>query len=328
TSNQLISMINQASQNLNRLSPALTLQPTPSEQVDASLIELRDEKKLQTPEAMLILKSMAETNAIGHATYIGRFIFVDMAVYHPQSDTLPIISLSSQQEKIRLQSPPPVEETILLLSEQVGSIMLDSTNVEMKLSRLEGLLLMAVIDAARRTEMQRFLHGDDQSTEELKSAHVSESFDTARGGAQWLTPYLQDCLVLESPMGPEFHSGLASLAEKGLLSLGRDSIQLTFEVQKLVSNFLLVEGHLRLRSTMLSEVNDNPSYFEVRVIQGRTGAFLVWMPIGDEIRLLSASGAGVLNLVEQFLLSPQGVFGKKLAVKKNVVQIPPPEKLS
>jgi hypothetical protein len=272
-----------------------------------------------SPVTTPLIQTLAQPWAVGTLVYHGRGMYIDTSVYVADKQDAPVVQVSSQDDKLRLQSPPAVDATSLLLSEQIGAMLTDPLNVSWKLTRSEGLLLMAIFDAARRQAFQAFADDEpDLQPVRLPLDAVIQILNSPARNSQWISPYLRASLKLPALEEHAYQSALISLSQKGLLDVADQTLQLANELVRSFLGLLLIEGHFILRAAVLDETAKTLNGVEIRAFQGRTGAFLCWMSDHQEIQFFSASAAGIINLAQKMLLVPWQAIGMNISGEKTV----------
>lgn len=305
TPHNLAELIEQVEANPSILSPLAALRAM----LDPAQTPQRKDVIL-SPATTPLIKALAQPWSMGSLVYYGRGMYMDTSVYIPSEKDAPVVQVSSQGNKLRLQSPSAVDATSLLLSEQIGTMLTDPLNVSWQLTRDEGLVLMAIVDAARRQEFQIF--SDDQPDTQgiqLPISAVAQVLNSPPQNSQWISPYLRASLKLPVPAEQAFQSMLVGLSKKGFFQIDGQSLQFSDELIRSCLGLLLIEGRFILRAMILDETMKTLSGIEIRAFQGRTGAFLCWMFDRQDIQFFSVSAAGMINLMQKMLLTPWQALG-------------------
>lgn len=257
------------------------------------------------PPVTPLIETLADPLFMGSLVYRGQRIYMDTSVYISANEGSPVVAVSSQQDKLRLQSPPPIDPIGMMLAEQLGNTLFDALEISWKVSTQEAHVLMAILDAARKREFQRFLDDEIESTDSsLPVSAVAELLERPPKGGQWLTPGFSARLKLGTPNGRDFQATLLGLSEKSIIEMSLQSIGLSDALQRTLAGLLLLEGQFFLYSAKLNEDSKTTSSAEINGVQGRTGAFLAWIAAGDEVQLFSVSASGIINLAQTMLLTP------------------------
>lgn len=256
-----------------------------------------------------LIETLARPWAMGALIYQGLGMHVDTSVYFPAGKNTPSVQVSTETEQLRLQNPPQVEATCALLAEKTGAMLSDPLNVQWQLPAAEALTLATILDVARKLELQRLLA--DQTSADLPpipTQAVTQMLAALSQNAQWLHVQLRTSLDLPALDSQSYQASLLGLAQKQLVSLSADSLNLSEEVRRALAGLLIVEGHLVLRALQVDEESKSLRGAEIRIAQGRTGAFLGWIAEQGSVQFFSASAGAVISLAHKVLLTPWQVF--------------------
>ena len=267
--------------------------------------------ELVTPDGKLraelypCFQSLATSNMQTHLAYMGRLINLDMTLYYPSDSTTGrVVSLSAGDEGLRLQNPPPVNSVFTLLSEQIGTMVTQTSDIDLTLPRDDAWVFMGIFDAGRRWVLDRMLLGGESDTIALSFNQIVHAMGGDKSWMQWLAKFYADVFDLEVLNEIQVKSSLSSLQAAGLFSESGQRYLLTQTLQALVGSFLILDGHMLLRTSWVTKSGEIASY-DVRMVQGLTGAFLSWVNNDQETYIKGISAAAVLELVSRFLHDPR-----------------------
>lgn len=252
-----------------------------------------------------LMETLARPWALGALIYQGLGVRLDTSVYFPASKDTPPVQVTTETERMRLQNPPQVDAACALLAEKTGTMLTDPMSINWQLSAAEALTLMCILDAARKLALQRLLA--DQTTTDLPpipTQAVTQILATPSQNMQWLNAQLRVSLNLAPPDGRSYQASLLGLAQRRLITISTDSLQLSEETHRIVTGLLIAEGHLVLRAMQIHQASKTLRGAEIRIAQGRTGAFLGWMAEQGTVQFFSAAAGAVINLAHKILLTP------------------------
>ena len=254
-------------------------------------------------------QTLEEARHMGACAYMCADGLLDTSFYYP-SDGKPAAALSLADEGIKVLAPANSSDVLAWLVEHVGDSLVRSCDFDAELPLSDAHVLFGIVDVVRRKSLAG-LAGCAQEdptkvaiTELAEALSVSEETD-AESGIQWLAPHLAAGYNLKSPDAENLNKSLQQLARKGYISIEGKELQLSEDLTALASAFLLVEGHLRLRSAEAAG-NGKVSTTEVRGIRGRGSAALLWTDDGEKMRFLGVSPAQVIVIAGDFLAGPEG----------------------
>jgi len=280
------------------------------------------------PELIPSFHTLADPKAYALLAYLGRAFIVETAYYYPDAATSQgNISLTDTDEGLNLSSPGVKEGVFELLRQYVGETVLRPIDYEYNLPLMDAWVLFGVIDACRRKMLDAVLDHAYPPMVELSSAEVYAAINVKSNNMQWLSPYFAGCLSLAQISQSDTQIGLQNLARMGLLQVQDDKITPENTLSRIADEFLVLDGHLRLRSGMLKR--DQPEHVDMRAIQGRSGAIMFWSYDDQAIDLISFSPAQLMYVISSLIESPATHLTGELPVQEPIVGTQsPPESFS
>lgn len=310
TEEQMFALGAQLGESQSKLSP---LTPSTDRRRAASTARVLN-TELVTAEGKLRSELLPAFQTLAHATaftsvgYLSRSFIFEVATYYPDPTSgLPAVSLSNTGEGFQLQSPPISSGILEILRQYIGDGLLRDIELEIDLPMLEMWLFFGVIDAARRVAFDRILGDGADGAQNLTVQGIYDGLERVDSEMQWLAPYFDDCLSLAKPSMKEVESGIGRLAERGWLQVSDQNVILADMMEKLVDEFLLLNGHLRIRAAALDSRGEVASS-DVRVIQGRSRLNFAWSHDQGSIDLLTLSSAQTLLLLSSMVEDPAAIL--------------------
>jgi hypothetical protein len=249
---------------------------------------------------------LANPQAFASIGYAGRSVYLERGVYFPQADSgQDGVSLASLGEGFQLQSPPTMDSVIETLYELFGGMILKYGDIDMDIPFLELWMLFAAVDAGRRIVLEQMLKTSDSDQPlALTLEEINAALIASQSGSQWLAPYFAECLSLIRPTEQEVATGLMKLIERKLLVTSGGKIQFSEQLEQMVYNFLVTDGHLRLRSAYLDQDGEIINT-DFRAIQGRAGAIVLWSYDTDSAFISSVSPAQLITILGRAVSNPK-----------------------
>jgi hypothetical protein len=258
------------------------------------------------PDLLPAFQAIAHARLMKSCAYLCADGLLDINFYFPP-DGKPAVSLSMADDGVRLRSPAVAEDTLIWMIEQAGDSILQVCDFEARLPLSEAYTLFALVDVARRKAMAG-MDGNSQDdptivkVEEL-DVDIIDLEENAGAGLQWMAPHFAQGLGLQVPDQEALEKSIRYLAQKGYLTIKGELIELSEAMIDLASKFLLVEGHLRLRSVE-AEAEGQTQTIEVRGLRGRGNATVLWSDDGQDVHLMGTSPAQMIAIVEDFITHP------------------------
>jgi hypothetical protein len=279
------------------------------------------------PELVPAFQVLAKASSFASVAYICNDFVLEIATYYSDVGSgLPPVSLSNTGEGFQLQSPSGKEGILELLRQYIGDGLLRKIELEIDLPLMDMWMLFGVIDAGRRAKLNRILAKDTGQPKALSMKDIHAGLEGSDPDLQWLAPYFDDCLSLATPTLGEVEAGVNRLAKLGLVSVSGDSVLPGTLVVDLIEEFLLVNGHLRVRAAGLDR-SDEAVTSDVRGIQGRAGSILVWSHDNASIDLINLSPAQALVLVSSLVENPGAIVEEGASPLAASIPTAPPETL-
>ncbi len=260
------------------------------------------------PELIPAFQTLASAKSFGLLSYVERGFALETAIYYPEANsTQGGVSLTSTSDSLQLQSPPVMDAVLEIVRQYTGESLLRRVEFEVDLSWIEAWLLFGATDVGRRKVLEGLLTGTGTDLEvmSIEEVHAVLKGDTA--GLQWLAPYFNDCLSLSSPTPADTRKGLEQLAERELVQLSGSSLIVSELIRQIVTEFLLVDGHARVRSACIDAAGE-ALRTDVRAIKGRAGAMMVWSHDETSINLMGVSPAQFMILASSMVENPGDIL--------------------
>ena len=256
-------------------------------------------------EYKTIFETLAQASRMGACMYLNTDGLLDTSVYYPPSGA-PAVSVSMVDDGVKVESGADIFGMLDWLAENFGTSMVQSCEFEAKLPLEEAYVLFALLDSARQSTMAA-LSGNDSDTPAITmqalqsvSEENKNENEEAEDGLQWLAPHFASIYQMPALDSAAIEKNVQKLAQKGYVVLKQDAVELSNTVENLASNFLLVEGHLWLRSAEVDTAGKT-NLTEVRGVRGRGNAVLLWSDDNNTVSLMGVSPAQVIAIAQDML---------------------------
>jgi len=285
------------------------------------------------PDLSTFFNQLANPQAVNGLSFILRDCVIDLAVFYPADSYLTsVISLSEENDTLRLQCPAPIDEVLDVLQSQLGEAKSEASPVELEIPVLPAWLCWAFID------LQREAMAGDGSLQDLSfqldaiMAVLGRPFELLDN----LGAYYRQALDLDIPMKKDVQSALRMLTGKGLI----ESTPAGFKPGSLLCEQALelsdLGAHMMLKTSALLP-DGSVGTLRNFIFQGKSGNGLLWFNNNGTVSFLGLSPAQIIYLVEKVMKEPLQFFGQapgrgpsseKSAAPKGPRRPPPPERLS
>ena len=258
------------------------------------------------PELVPAFQVLASPQAFASIGYTGRSLLLERGVYFPRADLdQGGVSLASIGDGFQLESPPTMDRVVETLYELFGGMSVKYGDVDLDIPFLELWVLFAAIDAGRRIVLGQMSNtsAEDQPLSPTMM-DINAALVANQSGSQWFAPYFADCLSLMRPSKREVAAGLMRLIERRLLIVSRENIRFSEQIEQMVYDFLITDGHLRLRSAYLDPAGEIINT-DFRAIQGRAGAILLWSFDSRSAYMSSVSPAQLITILGKAVSNPR-----------------------
>jgi hypothetical protein len=277
------------------------------------------------PELIPYFQTLAYTESLGACAYIGSGALLDVSVYYPpESMVLPTVSLSLADEGVKLQSPPVFDGLLDWMDQYIGDSLVRAVDIDLEIPIENVWVLFGVVDAGRRQALSNMIGVNEASLESISIADISASLTKELIDLQWLAPHFADSLSLPMISESEIQKGLQWLAMKGYLSLSNDQVLLSDLVLEMISEFLIIDGRLRLKSACPGP-QSKLNITELRGIQGRNNAMLLWSHDDRSVNLMGVSPAQTMAIISNILEAPASLLagvGVSEAIEESILACP------
>jgi hypothetical protein len=288
---------------------------------------VRDDGRLRT-ELVPAFQVLAHAKSFTSVAYLCNTYMLETAIYYPEAGSgLPPVSLSNTGEGFQLQSPSRKEGVLELLRQYFGDSLLRKIELETELPLMDMWMLLGVIDAGRRARLNSILAKEAGPPPPISVKDIHAGLEGSDPELQWLAPYFDDCLSLATLALGEVEAGVKRLTQHGMVSVSDDRVMPGPLVEELIEEFLLVNGHLRVRAAGLDRSGEVVTS-DIRGIQGRAGTILVWSHDNASIDLVSLSPAQALVLVSSLVENPSAIVEEGAPPLAAGAPKAPPETLS
>jgi hypothetical protein len=275
------------------------------------------------PEYLPTLQIMADPAAYVYLTYVGRAINLECTSYFSDpSGSSEEVSLAADEDSLVVNHPGIMKQMREILGQYIGETLIRSLDYEISLSLAEAWVFFAVLDASRIQILNTHLQYDTPASLQLTQKEVKQSVRSDSNSLQWLSPYFAQCLSLATLSSGDIQVALEKLKEGGLLEIDGDRILPGRILQGLAIEYLVTDGHFRLRSDVL--LDNEQLTTDLRAVQGRSGAIMVWSYDQGSIDLFGLSPAEFMLTVQGITENPSMHLDGGPAVKAAPDRTPPP----
>lgn len=325
TQQQLFALGNQSGMALGSLSP---LKPKTAEQQAMAKERVLSPSLMGTdgkmrPELLPAFKALSNPQAYALLTYMTRSFLLETVYYYPDATTANgNVSLTDTDEGLKLSSPGVKEDVFELFGQYIGETLLRRTDYDFNLPLMDAWVLFGVVDSCRRKMLDAVLDYALLPNIEVSLDEIYSAISVESNNMQWFSPYFEDCLSLAQISYSDTQAGIQNLVDKGLVRLLGDTIIPADSVVRIADEFLVIDGHLRLRTGMMK--GDQPLHVDMRAIQGRSGSIMFWSYDDQAIDLLSLSPAQLMLILRSLIDSPAAYLAEEVALPKQSAAPPNP----
>jgi len=330
TQQQLFALGNQLGTTLGPLSP---LKPKNAEQqamakervLSPSLMGADGKMR---PELLPAFKTLTNPQAYALLAYMGRSFLLETSYYYPDATTANgNVSLTDTDKGLKLSSPGVKEDVFTLLGQYIGETLLRRADYDFNLPLMDAWILFGVVDSCRRKMLNAVLDYGLLPNIEISLDEIYSAINVETNNMQWFSPYFEGCLSLAQISHSDTQIGIQNLVDKGLLRLQGNTIIPADSVVRIADEFLVIDGHLRLRTGIMSA--DQPQHVDMRAIQGRSGAIMFWSYDTQAIDLISLSPAQLMLIISSIIENPAAHLAEEGVLQRpHVSPTTPPESLS
>lgn len=253
------------------------------------------------PHAAAVLQTLAAPRSFGSISFAGRGLVFESTTYFPGLDGEDGVSLNNRGDELRVQAPPAAAAAAEMLSLQTGESLLGRIRLEAELSMGEGAVFFGCLDALRRKALTAILAGSVESGYGV--SHVEEALGAEEEGMQWLAPFFLTTTALPKPKGRHVRQALTALLEKGLVRKDQGGWKPSPLMRQAAAELLLVDAHARLRQAAIG-ADGKAAASDLRIVQGRSGAFLLWTADSSTVSISGASAAQV-SIMAREVMTPR-----------------------
>jgi len=253
-------------------------------------------------EVLPAFQTLANAASMGNCVFMRADALLDISFYYPAAGSQLAVSLSMADDGIKLQSPPDLNGILEWLKLYIGDSLLRSCDLDADLPIADAHMLFGVVDAGRR-QMFSEMGGARTVTDTIPLTGIVSALEQELDDFQWLAPHFAESFSLSPISEIEVKQGLQRLAQKGYLQFSGDFVVPADALLDLISDFLLVNGHLRLRSAAPGH-GDQLTATELRGVQGAGSALLLWTDDGTSVHLMGASPAQMMVIIRDILADP------------------------
>ena len=253
-------------------------------------------------EVLPAFQTLAQAESMGNCVFMHADALLDISFYYPGADAKPAVSLSMADDGIKLQSPPNLDSILEWMKLYIGDSLLRTCALDADLPIADAHVFFGVLDAGRRQTFSE-MGGARTVTDTIPLTGIVSALEQELDDFQWLAPHFAETFSLAPVSEMEVKQGLQRLAQKGYLQFSGDFVVPADALLDLISDFLLVNGHLRLRSAAPGH-GDQLTATELRGVQGGGNAMLLWTDDGTSVHLMGASPAQMMVIIHDMLADP------------------------
>ncbi len=330
TQQQLFALGNQSGMPLGVLSP---LKPKTAEQQAMARERVLSPSLLGTdgkmrPELRPAFYTLSNPQAYALLAYMGRSFLLETTYYYPDATVATgNVSLTDTDEGLKMSSPGVKEGVFELLRQYIGETVLRRMDYDFNFPLMDAWVMFGVIDVCRRKMLNAVLEYALPPKIEISLGELYAAISAESNNMQWFSPYFDGCLSLAQISQNDTQAGIRNLVTRGLLHMQGETILPADQIIQIADEFLVIDGHLRLRTGMISD--GQPQHVDMRAIQGRSGAIMFWSYDNQEINLISLSPEQLMMIISSLIESPATHLGGASALPRlPLTPSRPPEQLS
>lgn len=262
-------------------------------------------------------------SAYSYLVYSGRSHAVESTFYFGQTEAGPgSVGLSEKDGSLLLTAPGNQQEILETVRLFIGENLLRRLDYEYTFSISDAWVFFTLLDAGRQSLLQNHLEYQAQKPIELSRKQIYSALKTESSTPQWLAPYFATCLSLSKLPPADIDICLENLAGQDIININQNQISVPAALEVIVNEFLLTDGHLRLRSGVLSQ--DQPQFVDIRAVQGRSGSILIWSYDQQTVDIFSLSPAELMVLISGLIGNPAAHLEESSTVQQFTTGAPPP----
>ena len=219
------------------------------------------------------------------------------------------VSLMENEAETVLTVPARPADLLAILRQYTGESLIQSSALAADLPINEALALAALLDKRRRSLLLTLAAGVGAETGALTPGAAAEQVSAETNTPQWLTAALCRAAGVETPPdGNHLAAALHSLVNRGLAAAfaGGESFILAETPARLAERLLVVVNTLQLAAARANPEGDVNRAFTLFLQDGINDLLLI-EPHAGLVRLESISAAGLLDLVEHYLIHPDAL---------------------
>ena len=295
TPQQLVQLADVAKCSPGPLSPIPAMKKSIARKSKKSLPKEWLQKKDQLkPEIAAMVQGISAATSFTFLEFLTKKKTYHTSVYYSGTTMDSGFSLTDTGDQVRIQKPAVMEAAVDLISLHTGESLLNRLGWDMELDIDDALILLAIIDGARRKTLNALLGSAPDLLISLKD--IQQSLKTKKGGRQWLSGTLGDSLGLKIPGREKAQESLKRLENKKLITRKGKKWQPGEMAGTLVSELLLLDSHINLRSVTTLE-NNELGMTEIHVASGFANAHLLWSRGEETVKMVGLSSMELLAML-------------------------------
>lgn len=278
------------------------------------------------PQFLPAFQVLSDPAAFVYLTYIGRAVNIECSCYYqdPIGSGDPV-TLVADGENLVISHPGMIGQLREILREYIGNSVIRPLDYDLSFPLADAWVFLAVLDASRQQILETHLQYKTPDSLELTKKAVEDAVRADSSSLQWLSPYFAQCLSLAKLSGSDIKISLENLAGQGLLEVSGDKVLPGRLLQAMAIEYLVSDGHLRLRSDLMRDGEQLTT--DLRAVQGRTGAIMVWSFDEASVDLTGLSPAEFMLTIQGLTENPSLHLGGSPAQPAAAEKTPPPESL-
>lgn len=219
------------------------------------------------------------------------------------------VSLMENEAETIITAPARPADLLAILRQYTGESLIQSSALAADLPINEALALAALLDKRRRSLLLTLAAGVGTETPALTPGAAAEQIAAETTTPQWLTAAFRQAAGVETPPDSDhLAAALHSLANRGLAAAfaGGESFILAETPARLAERLLVVVNTVQLAAARANPEGDVNRAF-ILILQDGINDLLLIEPHAGLIHLESISAAGLLDLVEHYLIHPDAL---------------------
>jgi hypothetical protein len=244
------------------------------------------------PELQPVVDCLASPARTFHLSVLNTSQLMDVAFFFPGfAPEIPLVALSNDNGKLRLQSPAPYNDILHNARLLLGPSPSTFRSMEATFDLVEAWLVWGILDHFRQSDVP------------LKPEILKEKLKESFKGFTSLSGYFRETLNLNLPTQSEFDKAVLRLIQHSIIESSPEGLKPCDSLLEIARDYAHPAAHVHFKVNSIDS-RERVSTVQYWAIQGKSNALLLWYEVDRKVYIRSVPPGEVIKLLLAAMVNP------------------------